>query len=171
MREEKKLITKEYVERLNASPYFIVVNYEGLKVAQFEELRNRLADTSAEVHVFKNSIFKTAAKEAGIEELGQALTGQLAAVTGEGEVTGAAKTLKNFRSEFDKPEWQFGFVDNDRLDADQIKTLADLPSLDGMRAKLLGTLQAPAGQLVRTLAEPSASVARIVRAKFAENEG
>ena len=108
MREEKKLITKEYVERLNASPYFIVVNYEGLKVAQFEELRNRLADTSAEVHVFKNSIFKTAAKEAGIEELGQALTGQLAAVTGEGEVTGAAKTLKNFRSEFDKPEWQFG---------------------------------------------------------------
>ena len=78
--------------------------------------------------------------------------------------------MKNFRSEFDKPEWQFGFVDNDRLDADQIKPLADLPSLDGMRAKLLGTLQAPAGQLVRTLAEPSASVARIVRAKFSENE-
>ena len=170
MREEKKLITKEYVERLNTSPYFIVVNYEGLKVAQFEELRNRLADASAEVHVFKNSIFKTAAKETGIEELGQALTGQLAAVTGEGEVTGAAKTLKNFRAEFEKPEWQFGFVDNDRLDADQIKMLADLPSLDGMRAKLLGTLHAPAGQLVRTLAEPSASVARIVRAKFAENE-
>ena len=63
MREEKKLITREYVERLNASPYFIVVNYEGLKVAQFEELRNRLADASAEVHVFKNSIFKTAANE------------------------------------------------------------------------------------------------------------
>ena len=78
--------------------------------------------------------------------------------------------MKNFRSEFDKPEWQFGFVDNDRLDADQIKTLADLPSLDGMRAKLLGTLQAPAGQLVRTFAEPSPSVARIVRAKFSENE-
>ena len=147
-----------------------MVNYEGLKVAQFEELRNRLSDASAEVHVFKNSIFKTAAKEAGIEDLGQALTGQLAAVTGEGEITGAAKTLKNFRAEFEKPEWHFGFIDNDRLDADQIKTLADLPSLDGMRAKLLGTLQAPAGQLVRTLAEPSTSVARIVRAKFAENE-
>ena len=69
MREEKKLITKEYVERLNASPYFIVVNYEGLKVTQFEELRNRLADARAEVHVFKNSIFRTAAKEAGIEDL------------------------------------------------------------------------------------------------------
>ena len=46
--------------------------------------------------------------------------------------------------------------------------LADLPSMDGMRAKLLGTLQAPAAQLVRTLIEPSASLARIVRAKFGE---
>ena len=100
MREEKKLITKEYVERLNASPYFIVVNYEGLKVAQFEELRNRLASAGAEVHVFKNSIFKAAAKEAGIQDLGQELTGQLAAVTGEGEIAGAAKMLKNFRAGF-----------------------------------------------------------------------
>ena len=115
MREEKKLITREYVERLNASPYFIVVNYEGLKVDQFEELRNRLADASAEVHVFKNSIFKTAANETGIEDLGQELSGQLAAVTGEGEITGAAKILKNFTAEFDKPEWHFGFLDNDRL--------------------------------------------------------
>lgn len=170
MREDKKLITKEYVERLNASPYFIVVNYEGLKVAEFEELRNRLADSSAEVHVFKNSVFKTAAKEVGVEDLGQSLTGQLAAVTGEGEITGAAKLLKNFRKEFEKPKWQFGFIDNDRLDADQIDTLADLPSLDGMRAKLLGTLQAPAGQLVRTLAEPGSSLARIIRAKFSESE-
>ena len=78
--------------------------------------------------------------------------------------------LKNFSAEFDRLEWYFGSLDNDRLDADQIKTLADLPSLDGMRAKLLGTLQAPAGQLVRTLAEPGASLARIVRAKFSENE-
>ena len=84
MREDKKLITREYVERLNASPYFIVVNYEGLKVAQFEELRNRLADARSELHVFKNSIFMAAANEAGIEYLGQVLKGQLAAVTGEG---------------------------------------------------------------------------------------
>jgi large subunit ribosomal protein L10 len=166
MREDKKLITREYVERLNASPYFIVVNYEGLKVTQFEELRNRLADVTAEVHVFKNSVFKVAAKEAGIEDFGQELAGQLAAVTGEGEITSAAKILKNFTAEFEKPEWHFGFLDNDRLDADQIKILADLPSLDGMRAKLLGTLQAPAGQLVRTMAEPGASLARLIRVKF-----
>ena len=57
MREEKNLITKEYVNRLNSSPYFIVVNYEGLKVGEFEELRNRLANSQAELHVVKTSIF------------------------------------------------------------------------------------------------------------------
>jgi large subunit ribosomal protein L10 len=168
MREDKKLITQEYVERLKNSPYFIVVNYEGLKVDQFEELRNRLVDCNSEMHVVKNSIFKIAAQETGVEDLGQALAGQLAAVTGEGEITGAAKVLKNFRAEFEKPEWHFGFLDDERLDADQIKTLADLPSLDELRAKLLGTIQAPASKLVRTLVEPGSSLARVVRAKFAE---
>ena len=168
MREDKKLITQEYVERLKNSPYFIVVNYEGLNVGQFEELRNRLADCNSEMHVVKNSIFKIAAQETGVEDLGQALAGQLAAVTGEGEITGAAKVLKNFKAEFEKPEWHFGFLDDERLDADQIKTLADLPSLDELRAKLLGTIQAPARKLVRTLVEPGSSLARVVRAKFAE---
>ncbi len=169
MREEKKLITKEYVDRLSNSPYFIVVNYEGLKVDEFEELRDRLANSKAELHVVKNSIFKIAVQEAGIEDLGQEVMGQVAAVTGEGEITSAAKVLKNFKAEFEKPEWHFGFLDNERLDADQIKTLAELPSLDELRAKILGTIQAPSGKLVRTLAEPGSSLARIVRAKFAEN--
>ena len=135
---------------------------------QFEELRNRLADCNSEMHVVKNAIFKIAAQETGVEDLGQALAGQLAAVTGEGEITGAAKVLKNFKAEFEKPEWHFGFLDDERLDADQIKTLADLPSLDELRAKLLGTIQAPASKLVRTLVEPGSSLARVVRAKFAE---
>ena len=169
MREEKKLITKEYVDRLSNSPYFIVVNYEGLKVDEFEELRDRLANSKAELHVVKNSIFKIAVQETGIEDLGQEVMGQVAAVTGEGEITSAAKVLKNFKAEFEKPEWHFGFLDNERLDTDQIKILAELPSLDELRAKILGTIQAPSGKLVRTLAEPGSSLARIIRAKFTEN--
>mgnify|MGYP001161011627 CR=1 FL=1 len=78
-------------------------------------------------------------------------------------------TFLNFKAEFEKPERHFGFLDNERLDADQIKTLAELPSLDELRAKILGTIQAPSGKLVRTLAEPGSSLARIIRAKFAEN--
>ena len=168
MREEKKLITKEYVDRLNSSPYFIVVNYEGLKVDEFEELRNRLANSQAELHVVKTSIFKIAIQETGIEDIGHPMVGQVAAITGDGEITAAAKVIKNFRAEFEKPDWHFGFLDNEKLDAEQIKTLAELPSLDELRAKILGTIQAPSGKLVRTLAEPSSSLARIIRTKFSE---
>ena len=66
MRAEKQILTKEYVARLNASPFFIVVGYQGLKVAHLTELRKRLTQAGAEVHVVKNSIFRIAAKEAGV---------------------------------------------------------------------------------------------------------
>ena len=65
MRPEKQSLTKEYLARLNASPFFIVVDYRGLKVSQITELRKRLNQAGAEVHVVKNSIFRIAAKEAG----------------------------------------------------------------------------------------------------------
>jgi len=66
MRAEKQLITREYVSRLNASPFLMVVDYKGLTVGQFTELRKRLHKTGSEVHVVKNSIFRIAAKEAGV---------------------------------------------------------------------------------------------------------
>ena len=65
MRAEKKLLTSEYVARLNASPFFIVAGYQGLKVAHMSELRKRLALAGAEIHVVKNTVFNVAAKEAG----------------------------------------------------------------------------------------------------------
>ena len=68
MRAEKKFITSEYVARLNASPFFIVVDYRGLKVEHMTELRKRLNKAGAEVHVVKNSIFRIAVKEAGVAD-------------------------------------------------------------------------------------------------------
>ena len=94
MRAEKQILTKEYVARLNGSPFFIVVDYRGLKVLHLNELRKRLAQAGAEIHVVKNSIFQIAAKEAGIGELNGALAGQVAVVTGQKEISATAKALK-----------------------------------------------------------------------------
>jgi len=74
MRPEKQNITREYLTRLNASPFFIVVNYQGLKVSHFAELRKRLRKSGAELHVVKNSIFRIAAKEAGVGDFNGALS-------------------------------------------------------------------------------------------------
>src|SRR5437868_10281158 len=149
MRAEKQFISKEYLGRLNASPFFIVVDYTGLKVGPVNELRKRLNKAGAEIHVVKNSIFKIAAKEAGVE-LGS-LAGQLAVVTGQRDVSSAAKVIKTFASEFEKPKIRFGFLNNARLEAADVNALADLPSIEILRAKLLGVLQAPATKLVALL--------------------
>ena len=75
MRAEKLILTREYVARLNTSPFFIVVGYQGLKVEHFTELRKRLTQAGAEVHVVKNTVFRVAAKEAGVADLNGSLAG------------------------------------------------------------------------------------------------
>ncbi len=170
MRAEKQNISKEYLERLNASPFFIVVDYQGLKVGPVTELRKRLNKAGAEIHVVKNSIFKLAAKEAGVPDLGGALAGQLAVVTGQRDVSAAAKVVKTFSSEFEKPKIRFGYLNNQRLESAEIVALADLPSLEILRAKLLGVLNAPATKLAVLLNTPASQLARVLQARVDKGE-
>jgi len=165
MRPEKQSLTNEYLARLNASPFFIVVDYRGLKVSQLTELRKRLIKAGAEVHVVKNSIFRLAAKEAGVADLNGALSGQMAVVTGKKDISTAAKVVKTFGSEFDKLKVQFGYLNNQRLEAAAVMTLADLPSVEVLRAQLLGVLNAPAGKFVRLLNTPASQLARVLQAR------
>src|SRR6266576_5777894 len=116
MRAEKQYITKEYLTRLNASPFFIVVDYKGLKVGHLTELRRRLNKAGAEVHIVKNSIFRLAAKEAGVADLNGTLTGQMAVVTGQRDISTAAKVVKTFGAEFDKLQVHFGYLNSERLE-------------------------------------------------------
>src|SRR5215210_4454424 len=124
MRAEKKFISSEYVARLNSSPFFIVVDYTGLRVGPMTELRKRLRGAGAEIHVVKNTIFRLAAKEAGTDLAGASLAGQLAVVTGQKDVSAASKVIKTFASEFEKPKLRFGFLNNQRLEPAAITTLA-----------------------------------------------
>ena len=165
MRVEKQYLTKEYSARLNASPFFIVVGYQGLKVEHLTELRKRLTQAGAEVHVVKNTVFRIAAKEAGVADLNGSLAGQLAVVTGQKDISGAAKALKNFAAEFDKLKLKFGYLNNQRLEDSAIIALADLPSLDVLRAKLLGLLTAPATKLVTLINTPASQLAQVIKAK------
>jgi large subunit ribosomal protein L10 len=165
MRAEKKIITKEYLTRLNASPFFIVVGYQGLNVGHMTELRKRLTKAGAEVHVVKNSIFRIAAKEAGVADLNGSLAGQMAVVTGQKEISVTAKVLKTFGSEFDKLKIRFGYLSNQRLEEKDIVALADLPSIEVLRGTLLGVLLAPPTKLVQLLNTPATQLARVLKAR------
>jgi large subunit ribosomal protein L10 len=170
MNPDKKIIVDELLERVNSSPFLLVVDYNGMTVPEFSELRNRLSEAGSECHVGKNRYMRIAIKEAGLPSIDDDLKGQTAFITGEEDVCAAAKVLKNFAKEFKKPEIKSGILDGDALDASQVQALADLPSRDQLLAQLLAVINAPASQLVRTINEPGSALARVIKAKYPDGE-
>lgn len=155
MNPDKKIIINGLLDRVNASPYLIVIDYTGLTVQQFTELRNRLDAGGASCTVAKNSYMRKALSEAGLPDIGSDLVGQMAYVMGTSEVFAAAKAIKNFEKEFKKPEMKVGILGNAILDTDKLKAIADIPSREAVLSQLLGTIL-----------EPATRIARVVQNKF-----
>jgi large subunit ribosomal protein L10 len=121
--------------------------------------------------VVKNSFLKRAAAEVGYPDLGENLSGQTAIVIGESDVCAAAKVLKTFSAEFQKPAVKAGVLDKAILSSEQIQALAELPAKNVLQAQLLGVLQAPLQRLLAVLNEPGASLARLLQAKVGKEGG
>jgi large subunit ribosomal protein L10 len=141
-----------------------------MKVADFGELRNRLAPAGAEVHVVKNNFLKLAMADSGFPEVGDQFVGQTAVVTGEADVAPVAKIFKTFATEFKLAALRVGFVDRAVLSTAELETLAELPTREILQAQLLGLLLSPATRLVSLFNEPAAALARLLSAK-AKKEG
>ena len=170
MRPEKASIVSELSEALKRSPFVLVTDYRGMKVADFGELRNRLAPARAEVHVVKNNFLKLAMADSGFPQVGDEFAGQTAVVTGEADVAPVAKIFKTFATEFKLAALRVGFVDRAVLSTGELETLAELPAREILQTQLLGLLLSPATRLVRLFNEPGAALARLLSAK-AEKEG
>ena len=165
MRAEKQFLTDEYIEWINASPFFIVTEYTGVDVAHFEALRTKLRVAGAKIHVVKNSVFRKACEETGVGELNGGLAGQVAVVTGENELATAAKVVKEFGKSIDRLSIHFGYLGEERMEGKAVNRLADLPSLDVLRSQLLSTIQAPATASARVIGTPATMLARAIQAK------
>jgi len=170
MRKEKLNIVKNIQAWLQASPYLIVVDYSGLKVEQFNELRNRLAGVKSELHVVKNNFLRKALQEVQLPELDSHLQGQTAVAYGPSDVSAAAKILKNFKAEFEKPTLRAAIVDRNVLGAADVMALASLPSREVMLAQLLGLIQTPATRLAAILNVPASQLAQVIKAKSEKGE-
>src|SRR5216110_2186908 len=165
MRPEKPDIVSDLSDKLKQSPYVLVTDYQHMKVADFSELRNRLAPAGAEMHVVKNNFLKRAMADSGFPDIGDQLVGQTAVVTGGKDVAPVAKIFKTFATEFKIAALKVGFVDRAVLSAADLDTLAELPPRETLQAQLLGLLLSPATRLVRLLNEPGAAFARLLKAK------
>jgi large subunit ribosomal protein L10 len=170
MRPEKASIVSDLSEKLKSSPFVLMTDYQRMKVADFSQLRNRLAPTGAEIHVVKNNFLKRAMAECGFPDAGRELSGQTAIVTDGNDVAPVAKILKTFATEFKVPRLKIGFVDRAVLSAGELEALAELPPRNVLQAQLLGMLLSPATRLVRLLNEPASALVRVLKAK-ADKEG
>lgn len=155
MNPDKKIIIDELFERVNASPFVIVVDYAGTTVPQFATLRDKLRAAGSECHVAKNTYMRAALNNAGLPDISAELVGQTAFITGESDVCSAARSVKEFAKDAGKKDEVFkcGILDGEILDVAKLKTLADLPSREVLLAQLLGVIKEPATQIARVLNE------------------
>ncbi|CAI9085400.1 50S ribosomal protein L10 [Candidatus Methylacidiphilum fumarolicum] len=170
MRTEKIALKEQISEIVKASSLIVLIDFTGLKVAVFSELRKRLRSVNCRCLVLKNTLLRLALKEAKMVMPQQNdaivesfLKGPTAILFSEAkDVAGVAKVLKNFIAEFQLPKVKGAFMENALISEHDFLKLAELPSLEVLRGQLLGTLQLPAVRLVRLLNEPATALARLV---------
>jgi large subunit ribosomal protein L10 len=146
----------------------VVTRNLGLTVAQSTALRNRMRDAGASYKVTKNTLTLIALEGSTYAPISEMLTGPTALATSADPVA-AAKVAVDFAKTTDRIEIVGGAMGDTLLDAAGIRALAELPSLDELRAKIIGLIQAPASKIARTINEPGAMLARVIGA-FAAKE-
>lgn len=170
MRPEKAGLVAELQQKVKASPYVLVVDFTGMKIEEFNELRKRLDVAGASLHVIKNTILRKALKGESLPELEDHLRGQSAIVYGASDIAAAAKVLKTFAAEFERPKVKVGILDRSILDQPSIYALADLPSREVLLAQLLGLITQPASALARLIKTPAGQLAQVIKAKAEKGE-
>ncbi len=165
MRAEKQYLIAEVETHLKKSDYVILANFDKVTVADVAELRGKLAAENAEFHVVKNSSLRVAAKALGLPEFEHALTGPTAVVVGGRNSPGVAKILRDFFKTRQKVEVKAGILSHKLITSQDVQQLADLPSLEALRAQLLGLINQPAGLFVRVLNAVPSGVVNVLQAK------
>ena len=147
-REEKQELITELKGVFDSANLVVVVLNKGLTVAEVTELRNNVRKDGAGYRVAKNRLAKLALAGTPCEELADLLVGPTALAYSEDAIAASRAVVKMAKTN-DRLEGVGGIMNGKKVDVNTIKDLASLPSLDELRGKLVGLLQAPAGQLAR----------------------
>lgn len=150
-RSDKEQLITEMSEKFQTAKTVVLVNYQGLKVKEVQKLKKNLLETGIKLQIVKNSLFKIALKEQGIEAPVEVLDQPVATIWGLDDEIAPAKSIVAFGKELEKLEIIGAIVNGKFVDAATVKNLATIPSRPELYAKLLGTLNAPMSGLVNVL--------------------
>ena len=148
---DKETIVTQLLEKVNASPFLLVIDYTGVTVPEFTGLRANLAAAGASCTVAKNSYMAKAIAAAGLPDISASLKGQTAYVMGGSDICSAAKVINTFAKASKKAAYKTGILDGAELTPDKIQALGDLPSRDVLLATLLGTINGAGAALARVI--------------------
>ena len=148
-RAEKKKVIDQLSQSFSELTSLVMVNYQGLKSVEMDELRKSLRDNDVEFYVVKNSLMKIASKDTGIEALTASFKGPMSIAISKDSPINPAKWVFEFSKEHKALEILGGYLDGKVLSVEEVKALALLPDLDGMRSKFLSVLNGVASKFVR----------------------
>ncbi|MFC1721463.1 50S ribosomal protein L10 [Patescibacteria group bacterium] len=151
-RKQKEEIVKVLTDNFDNTSSVTFVDYTGLAVADFDELRSKLRETQAAMLIAKNTLIKLALSKSKRKELKiDDMTGQMAVVFAGGDEVAPAKVVYEFAKQKKKPEIVKGILDMDLLEKEKVIELAKLPSKPEMLGKVVGTIAAPVTGFVNVL--------------------
>ncbi len=166
-RSKKEALVAELRQTFDENELVVVTHQSGLTVAQASDLRRKMRDAGARFKVTKNRLARIALKGSKFEHLSDVFTGPTAIAVSLDPVA-AAKVAVEYANKNEKLIIVGGALGDKSLSVADVKALATLPSLDALRAKIIGLLQAPAGKLVGVTQAPAAQLARVFGAYAAK---
>ena len=160
--EAKKVLVEEIVGKIKAAKSVVLVDYNKLTVAEVSELRNKCKKAGCEYKVYKNTLVRKALNELGFNQFDNDLNGPTAVTFGSDE-TAAAKVMVAAAKDYDgKITLKSAFVDNSYYDKNGIKALATMPSREELVAKMLGSINAPATNIVGVMNNVISGLVRVL---------
>jgi large subunit ribosomal protein L10 len=169
-RAAKSAAVSSLGEVFKATKVVVVAHYSGLSVAQMQTLRRQMKQAGASVKVAKNRLAKIALEGSDVASIGPLLKGPTVIAYSRDPIA-APKAAVDFAKTNEKFVILGGAMGTTSLDPNGVKALAALPSLDELRAKIVGLIQAPATKIAQVITAPAAKVARVVQAYASKTEG
>lgn len=168
-RAAKRALIDQLHTVFNDTGVVVVAHNTGLVASQSAELRRKVKEAGGSVKVAKNKLVQLALKDSGTADISGLMKGPTMLAYSKDPIA-AARAAVAYAKGNEKFVILGGAMGKTLLDAKDVKALAELPSLDELRAKLIGLLNAPATKIARTVKEPGAKLARVIQAKASKGE-
>jgi len=149
--EQKQQAVAELAERIRNSVAGVIVDYKGITVEDDTKLRKELRESGVKYTVVKNTLIKRAAEQAELNGIDDVLNGTSAIATSDEDYVAAARILQNFADKHENFTVKTGYLDNEVISLEKIKSLAKLPSREVLLANVLGAFQAPIESFARAV--------------------